>query len=79
MSAWFLDSELSTCSSYGVDCDGPPPLDVDDHEVVVPEIPCPISASRMIELQSLYDPLSPCDDFTVTLYHNVLQFVQNQI
>ena len=66
-------------SSYGVDCDGPPPLDVDDHEVVVPETTCSISESRLAELQSLYDPLSPCDDFAISLYHDVLRFVQNQI
>ena len=66
-------------SGYGVDHDGPPPLDVDDHEVVVPETTCPISASTLAELQSLYDPLGLCDDFVISLYHDVLQFVQNQI
>ena len=57
----------------------PPPLDVDDHEVVVPETAYPISVSTLAELQMLYDPLSPCDNLAISLYHDVLQFVQNQI
>lgn len=54
-------------------------MDIDDHEVIVPEANCPISASRMAELRLLYDPLCPCEDFAVNLYLDVLQFVQNQI
>ena len=65
-------------STYGIDWDGPPPMDVDS-EVVVPEISCPLSPSDMAELQAQYNPLDPNDDFAVTTYLNVLQFTMRRL
>ena len=65
-------------STYGIDWDGPPPMDVDD-QIIVPPTTCPLSTTEMAELQSLYDPLSPSDDFAITIYLNVLQFVGGRL
>ena len=65
---------------YGVDWDGPPPADDDNAgEVVVPETNCPLSPTQLAELHALYDPFSPDDNFSVNLFLNVLQFVENNL
>lgn len=48
-------------------------------EVIVPPTTCPLSPNEMAELQALYDPLSHSDDFAVTMYLNVLQFVSRML
>lgn len=67
--------------SCGVDWDGPPPLEGDDDDTVlnIPETKSPLSPSELLELTSLYDPLSACSDYAVSLYLDVLEFVLNQV
>ena len=50
-------------------------MDVDD-QVIVPPTTCPLSTTEMAELKSLYDPLSPSDDFAII---NVLHFVSSRL
>lgn len=65
--------------TYGIDWDGPPPLDLNNSSVVIPEINCPLSSSELVELHSLYNPLSSCSDFGINVYLDVLTFVENQL
>ena len=68
---------------YGVDWDGPLPIDVDTdsiHEqITVPESTVPLSSTDMDELVSTIDPLTECDDYGIGLYEQCIQFVISKI
>ena len=67
-------------ATYGVDWSGPPPSDVLSNDtVVVPDTNCPLTPTEMAELQSQYNPLGPCDDVSINMYLDVLQFTTTKI
>ena len=67
-------------ATYGVDWSGPPPSDVLNNDtVVVPDTNCPLTPTEMAELQSQYNPLGPCDDVSINMYLDVLQFTTTKI
>ena len=67
-------------ATYGVDWSGPPPSDVLSNDtVVVPDTNCPLTPTEMAELQSQYNPLGPCDDLSINMYLDVLQFTTTKI
>ena len=67
-------------ATYGVDWSGPPPSDVVSNDtVVVPDTNCPLTPTEMAELQSQYTPLGPCDDLSINMYLDVLQFTTTKI
>lgn len=77
MIALYFQACFANC---GIDWDGPPPLDNHDDTILnVPETRCPLSSSELSELTSLYNPLSNCTDYAVSLYLDVLEFVVSQL
>ena len=67
-------------ATYGVDWSGPPPSDVLSNDtVVVPDTNCPLTPTKMAELQFQYNPLGPCDDVSINMYLDVLQFTTTKI
>ena len=67
-------------ATYGVDWSVPPPSDVVSNDtVVVPDTNCPLTPTEMAELQSQYNPLGPCDDLSINMYLDVLQFTTTKI
>ena len=67
-------------ATYGVDWSGPPASDVLHNDtVVVPDTNCPLTPTEMAELQSQYNPLGPCDDLSINMYLDVLQFTTTKI
>ena len=67
-------------ATYGVDWSGPPPSDVLSNDtVVVPDTNCPLTPTEMAELQSQYNPLGHCDDVSINMYLDVLQFTTTKI
>ena len=76
----FLYFRPCSLATYGVDWSGPPPSDVLSNDtVVVPDTNCPLTPTEMAELQSQYNPLGPCDDVSINMYLDVLQFTTTKI
>ncbi len=60
---------------YGIDWDGPSPLEDDAESVIVPECPCPLNDDEVDELAALVSPLQASQDYGIDLYQLALHFV----
>ena len=56
---------MQTFHQYGIDWEGPVPLDSDTDEIVVPSVPCPLNDYKLQALREVLDPLQECDDYGV--------------
>lgn len=63
---------------YGIDWDGPLPLDEND-SVCVLSTTLPLSDSDVEQLTSLVNPLAFSDNFGVNLYLKCLQFIASRL
>ena len=61
---------------YGLDWDGPPVHEAND-TVTVPDTLSPLLPHEISLLQTLIDPLQPCDDLGVSMYGATRQFVRD--
>lgn len=61
---------------YGLDWDGPLPVDDPDH-VTVPETVCPLDHQDYLELCETVEVLSPSDNYGINLYLDTLDFVRD--
>ena len=48
-----------------------------ENDVMVPETTCPCSDEEMAILRDYYDPLASCDDYGVSTYLNVKDFIMH--
>ena len=60
---------------FGIDWEGRPVQDDGDAVVNVPDTLCPLLPRELALLQTLVDPLQPCDDFGITMYGATREFV----
>lgn len=63
---------------YGIDWDGPVPT-VEEYQVSVPGIVCPIMEAQLADLKETIDPLSNSTFYGVELYLKTQSFVQEQM
>lgn len=65
--------------TFGIDWDGPSPLDDDndDNTIEVPAIDNPISDSEYDALQQAIDPLALSNTFGIDLFISTMQFIHN--
>ena len=63
---------------YGVDWDGPLPLD-EDNAVIVPSTLAPLPEEEMEQLTSQVNPLAISNEFGIDLYLECLQFIQSKL
>lgn len=63
---------------YGVDWDGPLPMD-DGDSVVVPTTSVPLCEDDMQQLASQINPLAVSYDFGIDLYLECLQFIHSRL
>ena len=61
--------------SYGIDVEGPIPLDEDD--VVVPEVSFHLNGEDFVRLQQVVDPLDTSEDYGIDLYQQTLEFTRS--
>ncbi len=47
--------------------------------ISIPDTPCPLSEEDEVELSELHDPLQTCDDYGISMYLNVVEFVSMKI
>ena len=64
---------------FGVDWDGPVPLEDTSDTLCVPDTPNPLSSADMEELQALVAPLDPSVYYGIDLYERTLLFVSQKI
>jgi len=67
---------------YGVDWDGPIPLETDDSETQSVEVPLtnnPLSEEDYTEMAQIYPPLSDDNNYGISLYCSVLDFVESHV
>ena len=70
-----LDFFETVDDSYGIDVEGPIPLDEDD--VVVPEVSFHLNGEDFVRLQQVVDPLDTSEDYGIDLYQRTLEFTRN--
>ena len=70
-----LDFFNTVDATYGIDDDGPIPLD--KSSVVVPEISFHLSREDFTHLQQVVNPVVASEDFGVDLYEQTLQFIRS--
>ena len=64
---------------FGVDWEGPVPLEDQSEALCVPETPNPLSRADMEELQAIVSPLDPSVYYGIDLYERTLLFVSQKI
>lgn len=64
---------------YGIDWDGPVPVEEDVESVDVPNIENPLSHEELEELGTMISPYHDSDCFGTDLYLNVLKFICEKI
>ena len=62
---------------FGIDWDGPLPLEEEEVRVVVPECPCPLTDVQLDELSTIVSPLSSSTNYGIDLYQSVVQYVES--
>ncbi|XP_077868331.1 uncharacterized protein LOC144358555 [Saccoglossus kowalevskii] len=60
---------------YGIDWDGPLPEDTTDATVEIPQIHCPLQDNELEDLYSSIDPLRDDNAYGISVYQNVIAFV----
>ena len=60
---------------YGVDEEGPLPLEVDCDDVVVPETIVPLVGRQLDTFQQVVDPLEQCNDLGVSTFVRAKQLL----
>jgi hypothetical protein len=63
--------------AYGVDWNGPLPVEYEDNEVVVPETFCPLNHHQEQELLRTVSPSAPSNNYGIDVYLATLSFVQH--
>ena len=64
--------------SFGIDPDGPIPIE-SDNIVNVDDVYCPLQEQDKDDFEELFDPLSPCNDYGISLYIEAKQYVYAKI
>ena len=67
---------------FGIDGEGPLPTELEEEEsnsVVVDDAICPLDQVDEQDLIALFDPLSTCDDYGVSLYQSAREYVRSCI
>ncbi|XP_070535251.1 uncharacterized protein [Ptychodera flava] len=60
---------------FGVDWDGPLPEDTTEDTVEVPQVRCPLEDDELEDLISAIDPLQEDDIYGISVYQDVIDFV----
>ena len=69
---------INDINNYGIDWDGPIPIDNDEiQQVNINSIDNILSTSQLSNLQHIVNPLAEDGNFGINLYLNTLEFIQN--
>ncbi|XP_070547157.1 uncharacterized protein [Ptychodera flava] len=60
---------------FGVDWDGPLPEDTTEDTVEVPQVRCPLEDDELEDLISAIDPVQEDDIYGISVYQDVIDFV----
>ena len=75
-----LDPLPSDTATFGVDPCGPLPINPDEESegVLLEDLVCPLSCRDLEEFNEVFDPLSVCDDYGVSLYLTARDFIRSR-
>ena len=68
---------INDINNYGIDLDGPIPIDEEIQQVNINSIDNILSTSQLSNLQHIVNPLAEDGNFGINLYLNTLEFIQN--
>ena len=60
--------------NYGIDPDGPAPVD-DDEGIVIPQTPLKFSSTDLSALNGQVDPLGSTNNYSIDLYEQTVGFI----
>ncbi len=71
-----LDFFEDVDSAYGIDDEGPEPVD-EEGTVVVPDLNFRLTPTNLRHLRDTVDPLSPSNNFGIDLYEQTVHFIES--
>lgn len=74
-----VDTAQGEAQAYGIDWNGPVPIECEGDEVVVPETFCPLNHHQEQELLRTVSPSAPSNNYGTDLYLATLSLVQQML